>query len=304
MDDRLAAQPNPKRKYVLSSQPEHLTMNDFPLLESAPILAQYANEYADVDPVYATHWAWYHRAWQYLRAADCVSSPLWHEAFYEGGFTRTFEKCGGSPAVLISGTADYSLLALVARAANVKAIEARITVADMSEPPLKICEWWASHYGVNVTTLRHDMLNAWPDEQVFNVITSDAFLTRFTTAEVQRIFAHWRRLLSNSGAIITTVRIREVGDPVATAKDKAGFVARAQDFFRSKGYSELEVIRIGELATAYVVQMTSHDLGNADQIRTHFRSAGFTIEHQEVALTRGEYTGTRYLRLVCHRATT
>lgn len=83
---------------------------------------------------------WYHSAWQYLRVLDKVSSPTWHFDFYYEEFNRLVTN---DTNILVSGTADYSILALIYFVASKKNVSPKIWVCDICNTPLSICQSFA-----------------------------------------------------------------------------------------------------------------------------------------------------------------
>ena len=86
---------------------------------------------------------WYHSVWQYLRILDCVSSPQWHQSFYEKEIVASLASCKTHISILISGTADYSLLYLIVNVIKkYKSPEQNVSidVVDLCETPLQICK--------------------------------------------------------------------------------------------------------------------------------------------------------------------
>jgi hypothetical protein len=88
---------------------------DEPLFESAPLAHAAARTLCRSDGDAGTSCAWYHGAWQYFRALGIVTAPTVHAR----GLTealRALARGGSHSRVLVSGAADYSLLAHVLHA--------------------------------------------------------------------------------------------------------------------------------------------------------------------------------------------
>jgi len=79
-----------------------------PLAESAPLAWAIAPRLCPGDPQSPSACVWYHRVWQYMRLLGVISSIRTNSAF----LTRTFDGLAlNHPRVLISGSADYAMLA-------------------------------------------------------------------------------------------------------------------------------------------------------------------------------------------------
>src|SRR4051794_2171849 len=99
-----------------------------PLAESAPIAWRLARELCTIASGTAESCAWEHAPWQSLRLLGLLTSPDLHKAFYR----RALSGFGSAtPAILVSGAADYSMLVQAAFAAP----RGRFTVIDRCETP-------------------------------------------------------------------------------------------------------------------------------------------------------------------------
>ena len=69
------------------------------------------------------------------------------------------------------------------------------------------CQWYAKREGVNVETVADDIFRfASRTKQEYDVIITDAFLTRFSALETERVLGAWSGLLADNGEVITTIR--------------------------------------------------------------------------------------------------
>ncbi|WP_433314987.1 class I SAM-dependent methyltransferase [Micromonospora chersina] len=284
------------------TNPSGLTLEE-PLALTADLVAQVAREACSGGYVHERSCAWYHGAWQYLRLLDAVSTPTWHDSFYRRELLNAFRETPRA-RVLISGCADYSVLAYVLRAAEESSSNPRVTVNDLCPTPLLACRWYARRAGIDVQVKEADILSLpelHPGE--FDVIVSDAFLTRFVDDGPKRVLMAWRDLLSESGRIITTVRSYGEDDwheprQVLFRQFVERCVERAETW-RWFLYTDPSEIR--EMAAKYAENMHSHSLGGTPEIKAHFRGAGLQLKSAEEAEVAGEYTRTNYLRIVAER---
>jgi SAM-dependent methyltransferase len=243
---------------------------------------------------------WYHGAWQYLRLLNLVSTPTWHSEFYLEWLGTAAAKVQ-SPRALITGTADYSMLAYVCAAADVSGI--KIDVLDMCATPLFACRWFAKQLGLRIGTIEDDLFEISAPIGIYDLICCDAFLTRFGPTELGRVTKAWGRLLRPGGMLVTTVRIHprfvSARDPETAARD---FRERAeQRAHRWRPFLNRSPVEIGELAEVYARRMKSNDLGSELAIREVLKQAGFEVLFEELASVPGELYPTTYLRLACEK---
>jgi hypothetical protein len=83
-----------------------------PMVTTAPLSFEVAPILCRGDYVSLDDCSWYHSIWQFLRIFNLVSTPTWHSQFYIYSL-GSISVLGEFNRVLISGTADYSMLAHV-----------------------------------------------------------------------------------------------------------------------------------------------------------------------------------------------
>ncbi len=199
-----------KEIWQLAFPADRLPVNlnlDEPLVQSASIISGVAPVLCSGNHVDSKGCAWYHGTWQFLRLMDLVSTPTWHHEFYQSALAAA--EIRGARRILITGTADYSVLAYSIEAfrSRAKATAATFTVVDLCGTPLFACQWYAKREGVNVETVADDIFRfASRTKQEYDVIITDAFLTRFSALETERVLGAWSGLLADNGEVITTIR--------------------------------------------------------------------------------------------------
>ena len=140
---------------------------------------------------------------------DCEESGAWDPS---GGIRRDTStlsrRCAqhGYGRILVSGSADYSLIAHINTAFQVEGRQADITVLDACKAPLVINRWYARRHGFPITSIALNLFD-FEDEEGFDVITTDNFFTNFQSEDRARIVTKWRHLLRPSGKIITAQNI-------------------------------------------------------------------------------------------------
>lgn len=273
-----------------------------PLLQTAPMADMLADFVCKGSHLDRESCSWYHKAWQYLRILDLVSTPSWHSEFY---LKRVPEETHpvDEMKILISGTADYSVLAYVMEAFAGRVKDLDITVLDMCETPLLLCEWYSKTKNMKIRTIHQDLFSFEPEEK-FDLIITDAFLTRFAPLEKKQIVSKWHGLLKVGGRIATTIR---VGDRSATRVVRAS--ATEAKLFAEAAFTlaalwgdfvQKQPDYIKDLAAAYASKMGSWPLDEESTLNL-FSHEQFTVVHKELATVKGEMKATSYMRILLAR---
>lgn len=293
-----------------------------PLLESARMIHAMAPMLCTRDQVDRRSCSWYHGAWQYLRLFDMVSSPSWHSQFYLQSLAAALVD-GGTRRVLITGAADYSMLAYVLAAARISTVAAEddlaVHVLDLCPTPLRACAWYAARFGVDIRLHEEDILDeapalarrlGVPDGSGFDLIATDAFLTRFEQADIDRVVHNWRALLRPGGTVVTTVRLH----PREARRGRDGRSGLSQDLvrfsmrLRQRALSWQSMIgtdldTLLAAAHEYTLRITSMDIGDLDDVIELVRRHDFEVKpgdggEIETAIVSGELAPAEYARLV------
>src|SRR5688572_27639449 len=108
---------------------------DEPLAESAPLARKLAPSLCAVDPRTGERCDWQHGLWQTLRLLGLITTPVHHAEFFRGAFAGLED----GARILVSGTADYAMLAQVIAVSR----EAKITVLDVCGTSVELNRWYA-----------------------------------------------------------------------------------------------------------------------------------------------------------------
>ena len=282
---------------------------DEPLAESAP-LAQELSKRCRIGPD-GVSCAWSHGLWQYLRLLGLVTSPSHQAEFYRAAFARLAVP---SPRVLVSGAADYSMLAVVLAACRSSGAEPAVTVIDVCETPLALSRWYAARASAAIETHAADIRD-FTAREPFDVVCSDNFFGRFPRAERPAVAARWASLLRRDGVAVTVNRIRAEGGegPVRFSSAQASaFVETVRQAARASAALSALGEQIADRAAAYAQRHFTYPMSSAEELRGDFESAGFAVEQLDTASAAG---GNRqassgpsvrgfqsYARLVARRA--
>ena len=215
----------------------------------------------------------YHLPWRILRGCRMVSTPSWHADFYSNAFRSWAARAKQEPArnfdVLISGLADHGMLYWTAQCIE-HSVRMRCTfhVLDICSTPLWHCEWLqgalenrSPPLHLKLRVLPRDILDNDLAAESFDMIVSDAFLSRFHDDDAKRkVMREWCRLLREDGTIVTTVRVkRDTTDPKRDGEirkvDRSSFVERARKQAFAAG-KDTNVV--AARASAYSEKITSY----------------------------------------------
>ncbi len=274
-----------------------------PMVTTAPVVQTLAPVLCQGDHVSPGDCSWYHGIWQYLRIFNMVSTPTWHAEFY----LRELDALARSVEfrrILISGTADYSMLAHVLWAYRNATTVADVTVLDLCETPLFLCKWYAKLAGERVATVSADIFNYDPDAR-FDLVTTDAFLTRFPPSERPRVISAWKRLLRPGGQVVTTVRVEEglATEVVRTTPQQvAAFRSKAlQEAKRWQGFLGMSPEETATQAATYAERMVSYSFRSVDEVLRLLTEAGFSVPRLIQKEVPGEMASTLYCEIVAQR---
>ncbi|MEQ8663348.1 MAG: class I SAM-dependent methyltransferase [Gammaproteobacteria bacterium] len=228
--------------------------------------------------------AWYHRPWPLLRLLGVVSSAALHAALLGPALSAAAR--AGARRVLVCGSADFALPALV-HAAYAQARQVpELCVLDRCRTPLLLCEWYAERCGHALETRHADIL-ALPVTGAFDLICTHAFLGYFDRAARAALLARWHALLCPGGMVVTTQRLRPLGDgrPLGfAAAQRAAFVAAARaaravlDGADAAALDGIDAAVVAAAADDFAARFVSYPAGDAAALAASFTAAGFVLD--------------------------
>ncbi len=250
--------------------------------------------------------SWYHGVWQYLRLCDKASAPTWHFEFYVSALSNILKE---GQSVLISSAADYTTLAVLIEVVKRLEVNISIEVADICKTPLILNDWYAEQMGFEVKSINVDIRNL-DVKDMYDIIITDAFLTRFNSDEKKVVTKRWFDSLKSGGYIITTTRLEQNLSNewiLPPKKEISNFVSCVEDCLKKIFCSNTnksccrKVSKIINLAEIYSQRMRSYPFKSNDEVITFFQKYGFEIKKQEVATVKGEFKPTTYCRVVAQK---
>ena len=250
-----------------------------PIALSAPLARRLASRLCRKDPASGQDCSWYHGLWQDLRLLGLAATPEQQAAYFLSAF-KGLATQQRRLRVLISGAADYSILAHVLWACDKHQLEADVTVVDLCDTPLFLNNWYAEQAGRTIATIRSDVF-AYRSELRFDVICSHSFLGQFTPPRRMELVEKWSQLLGPLGTVLTVNRLRANSSPDAVrfSPDEArSFCATVEQRIRnSQSLPENEAAGVLHRAGIYVQRLQVYAMTGADLAAT-FQQAGFRID--------------------------
>jgi SAM-dependent methyltransferase len=264
------------------------------LRESAPLAREAAPRTCYRDPRSGESCAWNHGLWQYLRILGLITTPDDQGAFYDAAFGAAAAKVAAqvaadapsrAPRVLVSGAADYGMLAEVLPAFRRRGIEPEITVSDLCETPLMLNRWYAERQGARIATVRSDAID-FRDERPYDVICTHSFLGQFTPERRPKLIGNWRRLLRPGGVVVTVNRIRPPTDDTSQ-RFSGGHAERFRDLVlraaKDAGGLGLEPDALARDAETYASHSGWHPVRSQEEVTALFERGGLRLERFELA---------------------
>jgi SAM-dependent methyltransferase len=251
-----------------------------PLAESAPL----AFDTAMAECASADHTAGcqaYHAIWQYLRLTDViravrVDGPLFAAAVKAQAARQPLRR------ILISGTADYSMLAYLGHAAAKAGASPVFDIIDQCATTLRMNEWYGARRGLNVRTVLTDV-NAYRPEGRYDLICTHSFLYWAVGQQRSTLFRNWRDWLAPEGRLCFSNRIEPLSPPIDKLGPSHRINAMAAEFFRRRAELQVELpVPDPEFESlihsfAYRPAKRIRDL-TMDNLQRHFDEAEFVVE--------------------------
>ena len=231
---------------------------------------------------------WYHGAWQLLRMLGIMSTSGVNAAHYGAELARM----GPDPAfrrVLITGSADYSMLKLIADARKPSDPPLTYVVLDRCATPLRICEWYAARHGLAIETLHQDVLDP-VQAGAFDAVYTHAFMGNFDDADRMRLVRQWARVLRPGGRVVTVQRVRPdfPGDVVRFSDaETAAFIERVAELAPLVLPPEASHLDVVAMARLHARNFRALPVRSAEGLRGLFEDAGFRLDRFERSSSGG-----------------
>lgn len=152
---------------------------------------------------------YYHRIRPLLRRLGLASEPEDHRAFMFPAIVAALGEAGRR--VLVSGSADEAMAAMVVEAGQAAGVTPDITVVDLCATPLLLNAAFGAAHGVAIATERSDILG-YRSPACFDLIVTHSFLGVFAPAQRRSLMSRWHDLLRPGGRLVTVARLRPRGE--------------------------------------------------------------------------------------------
>lgn len=241
---------------------------------------QLAPQLCRKDPATGDTCAWCHGIWQYLRLMGLAATPGHHAEFYRRAF-HSLTGNNGAPRVLISGAADYSMLAHVLAFHRERGVELAATVVDACATPLFLNRWYAQRECASVACSRADILE-YTSATPFDAVCTHSFLVQFPSQGRIRLLEKWRQLLHPGGVVITVTRVR-----AAAGTERIGFSSEQAQSFRAAVLRQAEAMqatlqvdaaKLAQEAELYIGGQRPWPVRSREEIVQLFEACGFRID--------------------------
>lgn len=252
----------------------------------------------------------YHRVRPLLRWLGLGAEPNDQHDFLLPALIDALTRAG--PRVLISGSADEAMAAMVVEAGAAASRAPIITVLDRCATPLAINEAFAAARGATLSTAQADIID-YQRAESFDVIVTHSFLGQFDAAARTHLIAKWLELLAPGGRAITVVRLRPTSAATSYAGDAGSRLAeevrrRAAEYVREIGVTPEA---LADAALEYARRRPpSHPVRDIEELIALFDGAGFSLLHSAIRDWPGRFTGIegpglprrgRYAEIVAER---
>jgi SAM-dependent methyltransferase len=222
----------------------------------------------------------YHGTWQYLRLLGINTALFADAAFYREAMLPAIRR--GARRVLVSGCADYAMAAVVLWIFAAEGVRPELTVVDVCETPLRLCQWYARRQGATLDIAVANILDYRPATR-FDIVCTNAFLGYFSPAERPALAARWYDVLAPGGIVAATNRVRPDSPGIErfSAAQASAFADRVLQQAEARRDRLRDAIRPDELmalAEAYIAQNVVYALQSEADLVAMMTGAGFAID--------------------------
>ncbi|HVZ42475.1 MAG TPA: class I SAM-dependent methyltransferase [Ramlibacter sp.] len=146
----------------------------------------------------------YHALWPIVRVARQVGGVEADEPFLGPLLAQLI---GSTPRhIVLAGSADSGVLALVHRASLAGGAAHRFTVVDRCTTPFDACRFHAERHGIRLDTLQAD-LRQFPRELQADIIVGHSVLPFLPIEDRRRALASLREGLARGGRVVLSARV-------------------------------------------------------------------------------------------------
>ncbi len=277
-------EPRPGSAVITAGRDGSVSLDE-PLAISAPLALEAAKRYCRHYPVQGQSCLSYHGTWQYRRLFGLVTSITDLQRGFFLDALGSLAVDGRYPRVLITGTTDYAMMAIVLKAYRDSKAEVNLTVLDRCETPLVLNRWYAEQVSHPVDVRTCDVLD-YHSPRPFDVICTHSLVNHFPPASRPGLVAKWRQLLRPGGKLVTANKIRPGADegPV-TAKTERVELFREEMRRAAKSWPDLVGVTPEELAdhAAVLMRRQLYHMSSLKRLRSLLTDGGLAVERLETS---------------------
>jgi hypothetical protein len=185
------------------------------------------------------------------------------------------------PRVLVSATADYSMLAHLRCAYLAERAPFDPAVIDRCDTALFLNEWYAARYGFPLRTTRVEIEDYAPAEP-FDLVCTHNFLSRFDPVSRERLIGRWHAWLRRGGIVVTTQRIQPGTATERNVHTEEGARSLSEQMVAAaRAYPKPLEVDTDELARAayeYAFRQQTFVIRSSRELVDVFEAAGFELE--------------------------
>lgn len=267
----------------------------------------------DFAPSAADGCADYHAIFSLLDLLGLSSSPRAHEEFYQDMVWAALVSRKPETNILISGLATPSMADIVLSSVNADlkstpalnyTPQAKIDVLDICATPLLVCQRvFKPEDLTRMKFLQRDAVGF--DQGKYDLIVTDAFLTRFKDGDRLKVLRNWAKMLKPDGRVVTTWRIgeRQGVTGYGTADDIRIFMDNLEQQLKEWQIpigNWGEMVHVLSLAGQYAETMHSYSGQTIEEIRA-FMDQGFGDVRIEESGPVYDVTMRKYARIIAYK---
>jgi SAM-dependent methyltransferase len=220
----------------------------------------------------------YHGIWQYLRLFKFVEAVGADSSFYIDAFREMARD--KKHRVLISGTADYGMLAQILHGFGLEGCAPDVQVVDLCETPLYLNRWYAERLRVSLKTTQAHILQF--DAHPVDLICTHSFMHNFRSADRPSLVSKWYQLLRPGGKVVLTNSLRDT-TPALTRKYTSDEALVLRDGVRKAAQAhsssiDLDPEALAEIAFDFATRRRRYNLRTIQEVRELFEGGGFRFE--------------------------
>jgi SAM-dependent methyltransferase len=265
---------------------EGINRFDEPLAISAPLALAAAKRLCRHAPLLGQSCLSFHGTWQYRRLfglLTSISNDQQHGFFHDA--LGALAVAGRHARVLITGAADYAMMALVLRAYRDRKAKLDLTVLDCCETPLFLNRWYAERASHPLELSACDILE-FESPRPFDVICAHSFVNQFPPTSRPELIAKWRQLLRPGGKLVMINRIWPAAEEGPfSAKPERVKVFRAKMLRAAERWPDLTGATPEELAGYAADQMGRqiYLVNSLERLCDLLADGGFAVERLETS---------------------